>query len=776
MKNIPIKLVEFREQDFIRKRGYDPDHDPAFVLHGDSLNQHCKTLIESFESRKACARVKFESQYSLRTPYVLSATLNGDATAKSYRGNVSAILDIDEREAVIGIRGSRELLVAVSSMEHFNSIGTRLQANERMAVGLSAIESIQGFNPGGAETEINEGSAYKIKILRFDDEDVDAAVHNHVLSMIGEDGGFCDISDNERMYRVSGGKARLIKDALLEEGLLLSIRQMPMLRIVTEAMATKEEIQPKAKNASLEYPRLGILDSGVAHIPQLDEWIVGRNRHFADDDRDPMHGTAVASVAMYGDALENKDWVGNNRGLEIFDGQVFPKDYQSVEEIDLIRNIEELLDEEAEYTKVWNLSVGINDVVKDDELSDLAKALDRVQKKHNILICKAAGNCPDSVKTGVAERLRVGGDSLMAITVGSVAHKKNTCDIAEVGNASPFSCKGPGVGFTVKPEVAHYGGNAGVSSSGAVLHTGIFAIDNEGQKIDIAGTSFASPRVAALASELKFELGDQADPLLLKALIIHSAKYPNGNCTIQRDIEDEMGYGVPSAKNLILHDGLNESTLVFQGEMRKGVITEVHQFEMPSSLVKDGYYSGQILITLVADPILDSSQGFEYCQSTIDVGMGTYDHEEEITDRMGSLIRLIDRKGVLAPSNYTKSIKKFAPDFNSERSQIQNNGKYWPVKKYAVDLSEMKASSKEKLLKANRKWFLKLDSLYRYHTERKAVLQDSTVQQRYCLVVTVRGDGDNARVNDEMAQYLTNSGFVFNPIEIKSEVRLQIMG
>lgn len=776
MKNIPIKLVEFRDQDFIRKRGMGSDKDPAFTLHGDSLKRHCEALLESFDNLKTLAQAKFEAQTTLYTPYVISATLNGNATAKSYRGDVSAILDFDEREAIVGIRGDRELLVSVSSMEHLDSIGKRLLANERKAIGLSAIESIQAFIPKGVETEINEELSYKVKILRFDNADIDAAVHSHVLSLIGEGGGFCNVANNEGMYRVRGVNARAVKDSLTADGLLLSINPMPMLRVLADALSTEGEIQPKVKDLSLAYPRLGILDSGIAHIPQLDAWIVGRNRHFTEDDRDPLHGTAVASVAMYGDVLEGKEWVGSNRGLEIFDGQVFPKDYTSVEEFDLIRNIEELMDEAAEHTKVWNLSVGFSDVVKDDEFSDLAKALDRLQKKHNVLICKAAGNCLNSVKTGVAERLRVGGDSLMAITVGSVAHKKNTCDIAEVGNASPFSCRGPGVAFTIKPEVAHYGGNAGISPSGTILHTGIFTIDNEGQKIDIAGTSFAAPRVAALASELKFELGEQADPLMLKALIVHSAKYPNGNCTVQRDIEDEMGYGVPSSKNLILHDGQNEATLVFQGVMRKGVITEVHKFEMPASLVKDGYYSGQILITLVADPILDSSQGFEYCQSTIDVGMGTYDHEEEITDRMGSLIRLIDRKGVLAPSNYTKNRKKFASDFNSERSQIQNSGKYWPVKKYAVDLSEMKASCKESFLKADRKWFLKLDSLYRYHTERKAALQDFAVEQRYCLVVTLRGDGENERVNNEVTQYLTNSGFVFNPVEIKSEQRVRIIG
>jgi len=48
-------------------------------------------------------------------------------------------------------------------------------------------------------------------------------------------------------------------------------------------------------------------------------------------------------------------------------------------------------------------------------------------------------------------------------------------------------------------------------------------------------------------------------------------------------------------------------------------------FPMPECLIENGYYTGQIIVTLVYNPILSPSQGPEYCQSNIDIKMGTYD-------------------------------------------------------------------------------------------------------------------------------------------------------
>ena len=46
-----------------------------------------------------------------------------------------------------------------------------------------------------------------------------------------------------------------------------------------------------------------------------------------------------------------------------------------------------------EKVKVWNLSVSITRPVVDTKFSDFAIALDSIQDKYNVLICKSAGNC-----------------------------------------------------------------------------------------------------------------------------------------------------------------------------------------------------------------------------------------------------------------------------------------------------------------------------------------------------------------------------------------------
>lgn len=46
----------------------------------------------------------------------------------------------------------------------------------------------------------------------------------------------------------------------------------------------------------------------------------------------------------------------------------------------------------------------------------------------------------------------------------------------------------------------------------------------------------------------------------------------------------------------------------------------------PQSLIdEEGYFYGQITVTLVSSPILASNQGAEYCQSNVDIYLGSYD-------------------------------------------------------------------------------------------------------------------------------------------------------
>jgi hypothetical protein len=787
-RNIPVRLVQFRDADNQAKRYPPVSSEPSFVLHGKDLAKHVKALVGEYQNILPKVDAHLGATNCI-APAVISVRLNSKATAKSYRGNISALFyykendkENDERasDVFIGFRGCNEIMVAVRSKKQFESIGARLVADEENAVALSAVDSLEVFCPKLCDMAEKSPSGYKFKVVAFLDGAIDKAVHDRVVKALadakGSESSFLDYAPGMRVYMVRGNDASSVMETLTQDGLLYSFEEMPVLKTDGGNAVETSLIAPKGRISGQSYPRLGIVDSGIKANPYTAPWLAGRNESFLEDDRNPLHGSMVASIALYGDCLEGVQYVGREEGIDIFDAQVFPENYKSVTELDFIRNLEELLGSNHKVAKVWNISVGFDRQIDDDRFSDFAIALDSLQRKHGILFCKSTGNDECAVSSGRFGRIHIGADSLLALTVGSVAHKKNACDKAEVGDPSPFTCIGPGVESTVKPEVAHFGGNAGISPGGRVLETGVSLIGPDGERMEKAGTSFATPRVAALAANLDYELGAGSSPLLMKALIVHSARYPNADSADVGDILDKIGYGVPLPVNDILHDSPDEATMVFQGVIQKSRVWEIRDFKMPQSLVKDGYYSGRISVTLAIDPILAHTQGLEYCQSTIDVKMGTYEKSVDEVNRQGPLVKLLDRHSVLSKGCYTTSDKARVVSFNNERSLIANSGKYWPIKKYAVDLTEMTAANRDKLLKSNRKWYLGLDATFRDIADKMSAANGEKPSVPFCLIVTVRDSTGRGLVNGEIARFLEQGNFVHENISIRSESRLRLRG
>lgn len=113
------------------------------------------------------------------------------------------------------------------------------------------------------------------------------------------------------------------------------------------------------------------------------------------------------------------------------------------------------------------------------------------------------------------------------------------------------------------------------------------------------GTSFSTPRVSALASNLAYSLDSEFNPLLVKSLIVHSASFP-GDLVVPRDEKvREMGFGVPSDMRRILVDEPYEATLVLSGELRQRRNHRYCRFSHAESLIEEGYFRGQIILTLV---------------------------------------------------------------------------------------------------------------------------------------------------------------------------------
>ena len=109
-----------------------------------------------------------------------------------------------------------------------------------------------------------------------------------------------------------------------------------------------------------------------------------------------------------------------------------------------------------------------------------------------------------------------------------------------------------------------------------------------------------------------------------------------------------------------------------------------------------------------------------------------------------------------------------------ERLLIQYADKYYPVKKYAIDLSDLTDANKQHYATADKLWYLCLSGLYREHTEQKSK-QDRTVpSQDFCLILTIRDPAGAANVYDEVTQRLDEYNFWHSHVRVASDVPISV--
>jgi hypothetical protein len=497
---------------------------------------------------------------------------------------------------------------------------------------------------------------------------------------------------------------------------------------------------------------------------------------YPDDKIKPSHGTSIASIALYGDDLEKKSWI-RHKGIKLFDAAVFPDtSKESIEEDELIENIREAIKANYEKVKIWNLSISLMEPISESAFSDFAIFLDNIQETYNVLICKSAGNCYNYRKGRPRGKLHKGADSILSLVVGSLAHAKGSFDIADIDNPSPFSRMGPGPEFIIKPELVHYGGNVGIKPDGSETITGVKSFSMKGDMVQSVGTSFSTPRVAGLATGLYQEINKEFDPLLIKGMVVHSAKYPDNLNIPNTERTKYVGFGKPSPIPEILYNDPHEITLILRETLVKGKFLDILDFPMPSCLIKDGFYTGQIIATLVYSPILEPSQGSEYCQSNIDVLLGTYDDKKSRDTSKPNILNPVGREN---PQNifryelYSKKKMKTGVGTFSQRERllIQYADKYYPVKKYAIDLSEMTDTNKQKYITSNKKWYLKLSGLYRSFSEQQSIHSEK-LSQDFCLLITIKDPTETQNVYNETIQKLDALQFWHSSINLYSQVKI----
>ncbi len=765
-KYLPIKIVQKREKDasLTEAGGGDPPRWMAEVNVQERSAMFSDTLDEvsgRLEGRRK--RLSF-------IPVTIELTLDNKATAKTYRSGVRKIVDVNYKNNIIGLKNDDTILVKVENSDDLNRIRKNITNYKKTRDGLAAIIDSSTFTPN---INVEEKQLLKIKLIDYQDTDINNSVHTAFLEScedMGVDVHTTNYTSNITVYQIPYEEESF---AVLQEfDAISSIVDMPSFRSIalSEVTEIKETMLIKEPDPNIEYVTVGVIDTGIADNEYMNPWISDRFSPYIDDDKDMNHGSAVASVLLYGDDLEGKEYA-SSPGCKLYDACVLPKKELRgfITEADLIQHIIDAVENRPDIN-IWNMSIGWNIETSPSCISDFGAALDELADRHNVLISTSIGNCENFRSQVPAGKIQISSDSVRAISVGSLAQVKNEYDVVEENEPSPFSRKGPGPFNIVKPELTHYGGNAGEDEYKSLKVSGVNVISADGSLSSKGGTSYSTPRVTSILAALESEIDEEFDPLLYKALAIHSAKYPDVDME-QKDKMHKMGFGVPTNAKDILYNSENEVTLVIRDTIEKGNFIEILDLPFPKEMVEDGHYYGEVIITLVSAPDLDANQGEEYCQSNIDVLFGTYNEKVE---REGRTIRNIigrstESRNLLSPSFYGKTGIKENKSFRSERILKSYHQKYQPIKKWAINLAEMKPAEKVRHLEYPKLWYLKIVGLFRDHIENSS----ESISTDFCLIITIRDPKERQQVYASVTQELDQNNFVQQNIKVRNQIQLR---
>lgn len=782
-ERLPIKIFAQREEDNLKIEGGGTGELPKWVTTDENiLYEKSINFIKNIEVLEDKINKKEKNQSLV--PLILKAKVINDASAKSHRKEINNLLRISTTNNILGLDNENELIFKIENRKESKVFIDRLKDYKKYNYALSCLDNIEEFSPHILFEDKKTPVNYKVKLLDFQNFELNHYIRlnfEKLLKLLNFDFVKTNYTQDHIIYNLKSLTLDGFNNLKVNEiyDAIFSIEPMPKFRIHLDFSSTNATVRVKTPEDGKKYVTVGVLDSGIKNIEHFNPWLTSKWTVYPEESIDRSHGTFVAGIILYGDELEQENWVGLN-GNKIFDANIFPDlTKETIDEDELIRNIQEVIKENHKDIKIWNLSISIATQIDEINFSDFAVALDEIQDQYNVLICKSTGNC-DNYKIGLPKgKIYQGADSIRSIVVGSLANRKSVHDFAEIDNPSPFTRVGRGPSYIIKPDIVHYGGNTGLNSRGEPVVTGVNSFGISGELVQNSGTSFSTPRITAIAAGLHQELAEDFNPLLIKGLIIHSAYYPKLLQLPNPERLNQIGFGKPKKVTDIIYNSFNEATLILKDELSRGDYIDIMDFPMPDCLIQDGYYTGQIIVTLVYNPIIEPSQRAEYCQSNIDIKMGTYDHKKNRDTERKNILNPFGREGslnILLEKCYSKrKINNNLDDFAlKERLLVQYGDKYYPVKKYAVNLTETTDSFRERYLNNEKKWFLLLRGLFREHIEVKSQIESKDLSQEFCLLITLRDPTGTKPVYNEVTKKLDLYNFWHSNIKVQSDIEIHL--
>ena len=679
---------------------------------------------------------------------------------------------------IIGSGRLGELFVKATA--HGLDVLTRtIEGNEsdRMTKELSCVESIEPVTPayrrGGVDAADvlrrsprrgKEGFVTRVRLFNFGADNDQPRLVEDFESACRRRGIRFDQQGYSPSSFTYGIECRSVEDVENVSRIIgvRSIMHMPLVRTIRPRMLNPKPLPalPARGDYSGDVPVVVVVDSGISdESTALESWVAGRDSQVAPEYQNTAHGTFVAGLICWGSVL-NPTLAGVDASpCGVFDLQVMPNqdpqagDTLALMEQEFLVSLESALQEHANTYKVWNLSLGTDEVCSLDEFSSLAEELDNLQEKYQVSFVISAGNYdtpplldfPRTQQQLDMGRITTPADSVLGITVGAVSHVDYKKNGPKEHHPSAFSRHGAGPNYIIKPDLVHYGG----SCSTDLTHiAGVRSLNGAGSAEDV-GTSFAAPLVSRTLAQIYHQITPTPSPVLARALLTHHARDPRTKNRVPDGDENFFGFGLPTPVPYCLECTPHTSTLVFDDVLRPGYFLEWDDFPYPPSLRRDGKYFGEIWMTVAFAPARGSRWGTEYCETHIDAHFGVYRGQK--SRETGAVKSKF--VGLVPPEHKNVGILY-------ESYQVEKLRKWAPVRTYYGNLEE----------KGERgdRWRLKLQLLTRHGIED----EDAFKPQPFSLIITISDPERKARVYDEMAQIIRNR-FKWNNLTIRAAARIR---
>lgn len=754
-KNLPIKLVLQKATDTQPNKGGG-----KIKFFGEVTPALQEEIVEKFDDILAFYEDVF--QESDLIPAVGKITVKPEAIAKSHKPN-----DLCRCCHIIGSEDLDEVYIKVTKKTIQDTIDLiKNPPSQKFQANLTAVSDIQPIRPQEkislGLSEISTQGMFdsikgkiKVKFFDFDDEFDNVQILGYIMEKLTTLG----FSEKHELITY-GDQIKYIKvqvESFEDVEKIAAINGVKTVDFFQEYSLPLSEFTNSDLKALLDTDlpegniNIGIIDGGISEDnPFLSPYIASRETYVAKDYQNPSHATFIASTIQYGNKLNGIVAPATQRFrfvdiIAIPNGNPKFGPTDTIGEETLMEIIEEVMEKYSASTKIWNLSLGIESKVCNGSMSDLGIFLDYIQDKYQVQMFVSSGNLnqppfrewPPQDDMYDRDRIISPADSVRAITVGAIALYDSDDSIVKRNEPAPFSRRGPGANYIVKPDVVDYGGN--ISKRSGFLGIGMKGLDNYGNVIEGIGTSYSTPRIVQKFASV-YDAMVERDVLLAKAMIIHSARM-NSRDSLEQNPDNikYYGFGMPTVDvQDILQCSQDEITLVFRQKIAQGTHLEMFNFPYPKSLIRDGKCFGEIGMTLAYNPVLDDRYGREYCRTNIDASFGMYHISKSGKPEFKGCVPL-----------------ESTWDEKFEQSRVENGFKWSPIKSYYRKISD-------KGIKAGESWKIRIDM-----TPRNGLVVPA---QEFVLIITIK-DPQGHDIYSEVVNGLRERGYITNNLETRQQIR-----